>query len=188
MAAVSCLVRADWGGRPVANRLFFDVEQADATGLQALADEIGAAYDEALVPVMSSACELLDVLMRVFDGNPPFSTPYVPSGWPSSGTSAAEQLPKQVAPVVAFITGTGRPNRGRAYLFGLTEALWTGVEWSAAALTAFDAWGLAITGGSAGQLLVARPNYAANQVALANPVSEYQVRLYDGSQNRRRGF
>lgn len=182
---VSYMVRMAWQDIPVANVLWFDQSNTGEGGLQDVADQIGAAYVSELGPQISDELALIDCLVRVFNGGAPFSQVVQPAAFPAVGAQDNQDVPRNVALLLSTSHNGPRPNRGRVYIPGMTEAQWDGDGWTSAAVAAAVAFGDALMAVSDATWVVARPNYDAN-TAVGHAVDATVVRTLPGSQRGRR--
>lgn len=185
MTVLSVMIRQVWQGQDIANVLWFDQENVGTAAIQNTVDQIAAVFDELLQPILSTQWEGNDMLVRVFDGDAPFSTVYAPAGWPIVGVINAADLPRNVALLIATSSDGARPNRGRIFLGGLTEAGWSDGTWEATYLAAAEAAAEALTDLEDTDWVIARPNYTLN-TAISNPVTSWLARGFPGSQRGRR--
>lgn len=185
MAIVSFMVRQQLLTRPVANVLWFEQDNVGEGGLQSTADQIGDAYAAFAAAGMTADLELIDTLVRVWNGGSPFSQVVQPAAFPTTGGLAVSSLPANVALLVSTSHTGPRPNRGRVYLAGLAEASWDGDSWDATITGLAEAFADALLAVTDAQWVIARPNAAAN-TAIANGVTDAVVRGYAGSQRGRR--
>jgi len=109
-------------GQIAENTMYFTGGAMDLTGLGALVDDINAAIQDHILPLMHSAVKLVRVvgtLLDVLDGLQVIST----TGLPASGGETGGMLPSNVSFAVSFRTpNRGRSARGRNFLYGIPSA------------------------------------------------------------------
>jgi hypothetical protein len=184
MAICSVMVRMVWQDIPCANVLWFDVTNTSPAGLSAVVEQVGDIYVSGLVPVVSDNLEHVDTLVRVFDGGAPFTQVIQPSAFPVVGGQDAQDLPRNCAILLSTSHGGPRPNRGKVYVAGMTEANWDGDGWTSGVVAGVSAFAASMVDLTGATWVIARPNYAAN-TAIGHQVNDYVVRTRPGSQRGR---
>lgn len=175
MANVQVTIRQTYFSKFVANVTNWQFPNTTATTYTEFADALRATYVTNVVADMSNNWTLDDLDMRIFDGAPPFTTRVGFTSGQLTGANTNHFLPRQVALIVRLVYSQGRPNRGRVYFPGLTEAPSDEGAWDLLTLgryaTMVNSWatGLATTAGSV-FLRIARPNFTLNTWTLDNPV------------------
>lgn len=179
MSNVQVTIRQTYFSKFVANVTNWQFPNTTATTYQEFADALRASYVTNVVADMSNNWDLDDIDLRIFDGNPPFTTRQSFTSGKLTGTNTNHFLPRQVALLVRLVYTQGRPNRGRVFFPGLTEAPSDEGSWDTLTLgryvTLVNAWknGLSTTAGSC-FLRIARPNFVTNVWTLDNPVESAQ--------------
>jgi len=185
MTMVSFMVRQLLHSIPVANVLWYDVANTSLGGLTTVADAIGVAYESWSIVGQVSALENIDCLVRVWDGSGPFSQVIQPGVFPVNGTVGGDPVPPNVALLISTSHAGPRPNRGRVYLAGLSEASWDGDSWDATITGHANTLANDLHDNVPATWVIARPNPAAN-TAIGHEVTDFVVRGFAGSQRGRR--
>lgn len=185
MTMCSFVVRMELFGRPVANVLWFDVDSPYSADLQSVVDQVGAAYTTNLLGHMTGNLTLIDCLVRIWDGDGPFSAAMQPAVFPETGNGTGQAVPANVALLISTSHAGPRPNRGRIYIPGLEEVDWDGDSWNATMTGLAEAFADDLMAIPEGAFSIARPNVATN-TAIGHRVHEAVVRGFAGSQRGRR--
>lgn len=163
-----------------------------AATLQGFVDGLRARYDVEIKALCSTGWTFSGCTLRQMDGGGAFSQEIPFSSGDLDGTDAAARLPYQSALLVSTTVLAAKPNRGRIYFGGLTEA--SNNSSGQVEATTLDNFvrlvedmrdGIATGAGNA-FLRIARPNFALNDWTLDNPVETVIARTNWASQRRRR--
>jgi hypothetical protein len=87
--------------------------------------------------------------------------------------------------LLSFGADAPRPNRGRTYVGGFTEAGWSDGIWESTYQDAADDFAILLNSIADATWVIARPNYVAN-TAIFNPVTSWTLPAMPGSQRNRR--
>lgn len=158
------------------NVTYFQLPDASPATLQEFADEIRARFATRVGAIMSDNWSLDSLTMRQMDGGGAFTFTQPFTSGVLEGTEGTGVLPLFNALLVSTGYIGSRPNRGRLYFGGLTEASNnTQGEWNGVDATAYQDLvqdmvdGITTTAGSA-FLRIARPDFPANIWTLNNPI------------------
>lgn len=133
------------GGAPVLNIVWGILRvTASLTVLENISDAVVAWWNTNVKPLATSSLTLEQVIVTDWsvEGGQQFVNDLIT---PSAGTAVGADLPSNVAAVVTFYTGyTGRSNRGRVYMAGMSDAAVTtntlGTSYVTSMLTAWAAF------------------------------------------------
>lgn len=176
MANVSITTVQDLAGEEITNVYYMGGDVDIITHGQAIADAFRDAYINHLQFHMSVDWTLTRIDIRDLDvaGQP--SIPFVPTGGTIAGTNLGNRLANQTALLISPRTNTPRPNRGRKYFSGLTEASFGNGVFDQAPVDAGVAFINELIGtlsaiGSDNALLLARVDPTTGLITAANVVS-----------------
>lgn len=187
---VNVLFKWIWFGKEMIS--VFTVSNGDDSPsfLEALRDALLASTQFGdFVSILHSGINLSEVGVRYSAGGE------IVTNWATidlDGQVLAEPCPPIVAPVVSFIYAGTRPNRGRCYLPGLTEASCDDGLVDSAFRTAVESWftewavsGIAVEGYGDCFLRIGRRN-AQGHLISSNPVTSVICRQNPGRRGSRR--
>lgn len=188
MAIVQTVFRQAISGRGIANVQWFEFPDVGGSAYQEFTDALAAFYTEHMTALLGSGWSFIGCNFRNFDGNAPFTVVKDVTGGPvvgEDGTSAL--LPRGSALLISTAASGSRPNRGRLYQGGFTEAQWDTAGWSTGAKAGALAFGTDLMDQLAPEgteWIIARPNFTAN-TAIRSVVSNVSITDYSRSQRRR---
>lgn len=109
-----------WDGQRVENTLFFEKPGGWVLAdLEDLLDNVNTLLQTELLPFMTNAIQLIELVARLLDTASSIGSALAISP-PASGSVAGESMPNNVTYTISFKTGlTGRSFRGRNYMPGL---------------------------------------------------------------------
>lgn len=167
-------------GKVIQNVQCFELPDVGGTAFQEFTDALRAIYASTIAARLSDSWVFEGCIFRVYDGGGVFSTRVTPTAGSLAGSLAGEILPRASSLLISTGSNTPRPNRGRLYQRGFTEADWATAGWSATALAAAADFALEITDQLAPEgtnWAIARRNQALN-TAIYNLVSDVSLTVY----------
>lgn len=181
-----------WNQEYAANVLGFSNVQEDTQWLRDFADAIRFSYDANLAPVLSNQHFLEDLSVGfIVGGSIAYSVDVPFTGGPAQGNQAGDVVANQTALLVSTNYIGPRPNRGRVYLCGFTEAEMSDGRWDTGTTqAAFNFIADMVNGiGPQGSLaflrIVGRPG-ANGGLYVTNPVDTIVAQPIPATQRRRR--
>lgn len=180
-----------WYGKSIKNVTCFSNFPENPGSFQEFADQLRLQWAAGLATYQHGAWSLQSVTFITNPGPGQFSFEVTPTLGPLAGDVLTDPLPNQAALLVSTIALSTRPNRGRVYFSGMTEAHLAIGIWSSASLGAAEEmvsdWAIEGVGHEEGVsfLRIAR-RLADGSIDVSNPVSQAVGRTVPANQRRRR--